>query len=188
MRRVIRKSSRYCDLHAADLLQSLFAVECAAPSRTLWLVSAWISDIPILDNTSDGFRGIDAGWGQRSIRLSELLVFLARRGTHVVVVTNGDVHNVSFMQRVKTQATEQGVGDLLQTSQQEDLHAKGMLGDGYYLHGSMNITHNGVHVLAEDLALELDADLVERTRLEYLEWYPLLETFNNEYRDLLYVS
>ena len=38
--RVIRKSSRYCDVQAADLLQSLFAIELLAPSKILWLVSA----------------------------------------------------------------------------------------------------------------------------------------------------
>jgi PLD-like domain len=170
-RRVIRKSSRYCDREAADLVQSLFAVELVSPSRTLWLASAWISDIPVLDNLAENFAGIDASWGPRQVRLSEVLVSLAARGSDVVVVTNQDDANWSFHERVRSRAVAAGAMSRLHLTQQVDLHAKGLLGDDFHLHGSMNFTHNGLRVLAEELVIELDRDHVERTRIDYRNFF-----------------
>jgi hypothetical protein len=170
-RRVIRKSSRYCDLQAADLLQSLFTVEFISPSRVLWLVSAWVSDIPVLDNSAGGFVGIDPAWDTRQMRLSEVLVALAARGTHIVVAANTDQHNRTFIERLHSASQQVGVDDLVQVGQHRDLHAKGLLGDDYHLHGSMNFTHNGLRILTEELVLDLDPDHVQRTRLDYLEWF-----------------
>ena len=39
-----------------DLLQTIFAALLLSPSRNLWLVSPWISDIPVLDNRTDEIR------------------------------------------------------------------------------------------------------------------------------------
>ena len=79
--RVIRKDSVYCNSQIRDLLQSLFAAEFICPSSHLWLVSAWVSDIPVLDNTGMGFAAISPRWGPRKIRLSEVLVELAAQGS-----------------------------------------------------------------------------------------------------------
>ena len=46
--RIIRKSHSHSSGEAADLLAAVLAVEVAMPSTTLWLVSPWISDIPVL--------------------------------------------------------------------------------------------------------------------------------------------
>jgi hypothetical protein len=170
-RRVIRKSSRYCDLQAADLLQSLFVVEFICPSRVLWLVSAWVSDVPVLDNSAGGFVGIDPAWDVRQMRLSEVLVALAARGTQIVVAANTDDHNRAFVERLHSTSLQFGVGDLVQVGLHPHLHAKGLLGDDYHLHGSMNFTHNGLRILTEELVLDLDPDHVQRTRLDYLEWF-----------------
>jgi hypothetical protein len=35
----------------------------------------------------------------------------------------------------------------------------------------MNFTHNGIRVLAEEIVLDLDRDHVQRTRLDYGEWF-----------------
>ena len=87
----------------------------------------------------------------------------------MVVVTNKDPHNLRFIERVRGLAAQAGVPEALHIDQHEDLHAKGLLGDDYHLHGSMNFTHNGIRVLAEEIVLDLDADHVQRTRLDYLE-------------------
>ena len=51
------------------LLQALFSAELLVPSRRLWLVSPWISDIPILDNTAAGFSMLGPLWGRSWVRL-----------------------------------------------------------------------------------------------------------------------
>ena len=43
--------SRFGSRHVADLLQAIFAAEILRPSARMWIVSPWISDIPVLDNT-----------------------------------------------------------------------------------------------------------------------------------------
>jgi hypothetical protein len=169
--RVIRKSARYCDLQIADLLQSLCALEVASPGKMLWIVSAWVSDIPVIDNRDASFSDLDPLWGTRWIRLSEVLVAVASRGTEVVVVTNTEATNHGFLHRLHALASDVGVSDRIAISQREDLHAKGLLGDDFHLHGSMNFTHNGVRVLAEDVVLEVDSDHVHRAHLEYLGHY-----------------
>jgi hypothetical protein len=158
----------------ADLLQSLFALEVAAPSKVLWMVSAWISDIPVIDNRDASFSDVNQSWGTRWIRLSELLVAVASQGSEVIVVTNTDATNHGFIHRLQALASEAGVSDRVATSQRQDLHAKGLLGDDFHLHGSMNFTHNGVRVLAEDVVLEVDNDHVHRAQLEYLGKYGLV--------------
>jgi hypothetical protein len=162
-------------LQAADLLQSLFTIELLSPSVVLWLVSAWVSDVPVLDNTAGEFAGIDPAWAARRVRLSEVLVSLASRHCQVVIATNKDPHNRLFLDRLTALALQAGVPDAVHVNQHADLHVKGLLGDDYHLHGSMNFTHNGIHVLAEELVLELSTDHVQRTRIDYAEWFGLPE-------------
>ncbi|GAA6620053.1 hypothetical protein NUACC26_058690 [Scytonema sp. NUACC26] len=42
----------------------------------------------------------------------------------------------------------------------EELHAKGILGDGYYLAGSMNFTYNGTTVNEEALTFETSTEVI----------------------------
>jgi hypothetical protein len=48
-------------------------------------------------------------------------------------------------------------------------HANGMLGDGYCLDGSMNITHNGLTVNDESVRYHTDRAVIARRRLELEE-------------------
>ena len=41
-----------------DLLQTIFASEIVAPSSRLWIVSPWISDIPVVDNRANSFTSL----------------------------------------------------------------------------------------------------------------------------------
>jgi len=169
--RVIRKDSVYCASQIKDLLQSLFAAEFICPSSHLWLVSAWVSDIPVLDNTGMDFAGISSGWGARSLRLSEVLVELAGQGSTVIVVTNDDLHNEAFKQRLLMKAEMVGVRESVHAFEKEVLHTKALLGDTYYLDGSMNFTQNGIQVNDETVKLVLDPNDVQTARIDYLDRY-----------------
>ena len=169
--RLIRKDSVYCSSQVQDLLQSLFAVEFIYPSSTLWLVSAWVSDIPVLDNTGMKFSAVSSRWGPRKIRLSEVLVELAVQGTTIIVVTNDDLHNEGFKQRLAMKADLVGVSGSVHIFEREQLHTKALLGDTYYLDGSMNFTQNGIQVNGETISLVLDQNDVVRARMEYQDLY-----------------
>lgn len=165
--RAIRKSSQYCAREAERLLQGLLTVELLRPSETLWLVSAWASDMPVLDNRTGSFAGLSQAWGHREIQLVEVLVELARRGSSVVVATNTHNHNRWFHDRLAALAAAESVVDRVRHDSYDKLHVKGLLGDDFHLRGSMNLTRSGVDDNEEELILEIDPAEVARARIEF---------------------
>lgn len=167
MSRVIRKS-QYASAHeAADLLAALFTAEIACPSKCLWLISPWISDVALLDNNTGGFDAL-ARFGKRQIHLAEILVVLADKGTTVVVGTTTDEHNKRFLDQLQTLAGDLRVEKRLRVviDPSDNLHTKALTGDDYALAGSMNITFNGIQVREEYVDLRTDEAFVAQARMD----------------------
>ena len=147
--------SRFGTRQVADLLQAVFAAELLAPSRRLWLVSPWISDIAVLDNRANAFTTLVPSWGRARVRLADVLLHLAERGTSVVVATRGqEAHNQDFLSHVKQRRADLKTFRVHQT---DELHDKGLLGDGFLLAGSMNFTYSGISINQEALHFTTDA-------------------------------
>ncbi|MFG1757036.1 phospholipase D-like domain-containing protein DpdK [Micromonospora echinofusca] len=149
------------DLEA--LLQAVFIGELLAPSEEIWIVSPWISDIGVVDNTDGAFTGLEPSWGARHVRLSEMLLRLAARGTRVFVEVRPDEHNARFLQRLQQNETANRV----QVRRSPVLHEKGLLGDAYLLNGSMNFTYNGVQLLDEWVRFDTDPRAIAEARLAF---------------------
>jgi hypothetical protein len=128
-------------------------------------VSPWVSDIAIIDNRAGAFGGLNPLWGQRRLRLSEVLRRLLGLGAEVVIATRPDEHNVTFKTVMEDHTRSDGTRTRITWHFEEELHTKGLLGDDYYLGGSMNLTYRGVEVLEETVLFEVDAEAVARTRL-----------------------
>src|SRR5690242_17891974 len=94
-RRQIHSSSRSVELR--DLLQSIFIGELVAPSRCIWLVSPWISDIPIIDNQANSFGQLAPEWPRSPVPLSMVLKQLLNAGTYIHVATRDEERNHSFL-------------------------------------------------------------------------------------------
>ncbi|XXX76045.1 phospholipase D-like domain-containing protein DpdK [Sorangium sp. So ce134] len=167
--RYISKSNWQCRHEARDLLQAIFGSELVVPSRCLWIVSPWISDIPVLENDALSFRFPNVGWGRRQVRLSEAIVELVRRSTTVILATRPDNHNRIFLQQLEQACADAGYASRLRVHFAEALHEKGIVGDGFYLGGSMNMTHNGLEILEEALHFTIDPEVVAQTRVRYFE-------------------
>jgi hypothetical protein len=170
MNRVIRKSKSQSSREAANLLGAIFTAELTKPSSCLWLVSPWISDIPILDNSTFSFEGVRA-WGPRAIRLSEMLMTLADRGSTVVIGTTSDATNNAFRQRAHRLFEDRGLESrlLIDVDASGELHEKAITGDDFVVVGSMNITNNGVFVREEFIEFRLDEEFVARSRMDAYE-------------------
>ena len=170
MSRVIRKSRQRASAEAASLLSSVFSGELLAPSKCLWIVSPWISDIPVIDNTAGSFQPLQA-FGPRQIRLSEVLAVLAGEGTTVVVGTTTAESNQLFKSRVKTAFRDRGLRDHLKINvdASNELHEKAITADDYVITGSMNITNNGVFVREEFIEFRRDSEFVARARMDSFE-------------------
>jgi hypothetical protein len=165
--RVIRKSQNASANEAAELLAGLFSAELCLPSRCLWLVSPWVSDVELVDNSAGTFGAL-ARFGKRPVRLSELLVTLASSGTHVVIGTTTDSHNTHFLERLRLLAGDLRVGHMVSTSidSTNRLHTKALTGDDYALAGSMNITFNGIQIREELVDLRTDDAYVAQARMD----------------------
>jgi len=165
--RVIRKSTAQSAAEALDLLGALFSAELIRPSKCLWLVSPWISDVEIMDNTAGTYPAL-ARYGRRPARLAEVLGTLAGPGTRIVIGTTSDQHNRAFLRRLDLLARDRGVAGFIDVHQDATgaLHTKALTGDDYALVGSMNITYNGINLRDEYVQLETDEQYVARARMD----------------------
>ena len=137
-----------------DLFQTIFAAELISPSKTLWLFFAWISDVEILDNSARRFSAIEPDWPAAPIRLSQVLGALLARGSEINLVIREHGHNEYFIARLSF--LKERFGSKVRWVVEKDFHAKGLLGDDYFLSGSMNLTFNGISVNGEHLVLRTD--------------------------------
>jgi hypothetical protein len=162
--------SRFGTRQVADLLQSIFAGELLQPSVRLWIVSPWISDIPIIDNRANSFSSIVPAWSRTQVRLSVVLLRLLESGSVVHIATRGDEsHNTEFISRMRDRAAGHPRLRLHLTS---ELHDKGILGDGFYLAGSMNFTYSGISVNQEALHFSVDQSVVAQHQVTFRARWP----------------
>jgi len=164
---VNQRKGRYIHTRASsrqvpDLLQAIFASELVSPSRCIWVVSPWITDIPVIDNRANQFLTIEPLWAGRSVRLSEVIHKLLSLGTSVHIATRPDEHNKSFIDLMNLAVKE---GLPAKTHLAAELHEKGILGDYYYLSGSMNFTYNGISLNEESVHYVTDMNVVAENRV-----------------------
>lgn len=167
MNRVIRKSQDASSNEAANLLSGIFGAELCLPGRCLWLVSPWISNVELIDNSAGTYDALTR-FGKRRIRLVEILVALADAGTHVVIGTTSDAHNVRFLQALRLQTEDLRIADrvTIDVDSSDRLHTKALTGDDFALAGSMNITFNGIQVREEHIDLRTDEAYVAQARMD----------------------
>ena len=170
VRRIFRSSST-SNAEIRELLESLLTAELLSPSRCLWLVSPWLTDLELLDNRAGAWSALDPQWGPRQLRLAELLGRMLEMGVRVVVATRPVPHNERFLRKLDDLVKSSGVESLLTVHRKATLHHKGFLGDDFYLSGSMNLTFNGVEILDEGVTLETNRDATEHARIAFLNDY-----------------
>ena len=154
--------SRASSSQVMDLLQTIFLAELLRPGGELWIMSPWISDIPIIDNRASQFLHLEPSWGGRYVKLSEVLCQLIVRGTKVYIVTRQVDHNKVFIKTMEQIATKDTI---LNIKIVREFHEKGILGCGYYLSGSMNFTYNGITINEEVLHYFTQPALVAEKKL-----------------------
>ncbi len=152
-----------------DFLQSLFACELMEPSRPLWIVSPWISDVVLLDNSARQFAALNSSWSPGPIRLIAVLTTLLDRGGSVRILVNDTEDNDEFAHTVRELLDRYpGACSFRRVT---NLHTKGIVGERFTLDGSMNLTHSGVYRNEEHLIYRTDpADVHERRLTLSDEW------------------
>jgi hypothetical protein len=166
--RRIHKSKWQSRDEVRELLQAIFVAEVLRPSVCIWLISPWVTDLPVIDNRLGTFDLLDPMWGPRQVLLSEVLARLLHLGSVIRIATRPTPQNQGFIESISKLLRALNLDSgALETTITEDLHEKGLLGDTYYLSGSMNLTYSGVELLEEALRFDTDPAIIAETRLTY---------------------
>lgn len=143
-----------------DLLQTLLVAELLSPSRRIWLVSPWVSDIAVLDNTTGSLTAVAPSAPSRRLRLSEVLSRLAESGSEVTVITRRDEpHNAHFLTALGSLTNQVAM------HAHPELHAKVLASERFVLSGSMNFTNYGIGKNVERVTLDIDPETIQRETL-----------------------
>lgn len=152
-----------------DVLQAIFIAELMLPSKPLWITSGWISDIELVDNTAHAFACLQPDWPPAPIRLSSLIEAIVLRGGEVRLIVRQIDHNDAFLGRIADVRRRHGPAVGWRTD--PSFHAKGLLGDGFLLEGSMNFTRSGLTVSGERVTYRTDLEGIAQRRLELEEMW-----------------
>ncbi len=153
-----------------ELITLMMIGELVAPGREVWIVSPWITDVPLLDNRAGSFDAVNPEWGHREIRLADIAVQLMSGGTAVRIITRPDDHNDVFLRRLAESADSAAVRDLLSITIRERLHTKGILTSRGFLSGSMNLTYSGLDLNEELITYDSDQQSLAVARLEFANY------------------
>jgi hypothetical protein len=153
-----------------ELITLMMIGELVSPGGEVWLVSPWITDVPLLDNRAGSFDAVNPEWGHREVRLADVAVQLMAGGTAVRIITGPDEHNVVFLRRLAEAADAAGVRDLLSTTIRERLHTKGILTSRGFLSGSMNLTYGGLDLNEEFITYDTEQQSLGVARLEFTNY------------------
>jgi hypothetical protein len=156
------RTSPVTGIRVDSVLTAVLISELLDPSPELWLVSAWVSDVPAVDNSGGDFDSLIIDASARVYQLSEILGQLTRQGSHVIVVTRDIPENGSFLARLD-RAVEDG---RLHVIYGADAHEKTFCGRDWLLSGSMNFTVNGMAVNDEAVTYRLDRAAAAQARLD----------------------
>lgn len=160
-RRSIRTRPRN-GLAISDVLASALLSELLSPSPELWLVSGWVTDVVVIDNSVGEFDSVLGPDPGSRLSLSEVLGILARSGTELHVALHDNDHNLAFIERLRRQAG----GPTLHTYFGDAVHEKTLLGWSWLLKGSMNFTWNGTQRNEEGLDFVFDRAVAAQERFD----------------------
>ena len=155
-----------------EVLGSLLVSLVVSPQKDIWLVSPWLSDFDLLDNSSVSWSQIYPAWGNRIIRFSEMLLAMADTGNIVNLLTEENESSLKFSNALSVDSTK----NLRLKVQSTDtmVHIKGMLTRDWLLSGSLNYTFSGTNRNDELDGLETDGSVISDVRSEFKRIYGCL--------------
>ena len=157
------RTSPVTGIRIDSVLSAVLLAELLTPSSEIWLVSAWISDVPAVDNSRGDYDSLFGDAVARVYQLSEILGLLTERGARLTVVTRDVPENDSFLTRLGRVS----VPERLHVIRSPDAHEKTFCGSDWLLSGSMNFTINGMTVNDEAVTYRLDAVAAAQARIDF---------------------
>ena len=165
--RKIFKNATAAQTAVRDVLTIVFSAELLAPSRDVFIVAPWISNIVVFDNRLGQYDSLNPEWGKREIRLIDVVVALSSSGTSVHIHTRPETHNRPFERKLREALEDAGVADKCIWAQHAHLHTKGLLTDRMLIDGSMNLTERGVGLNDETVNVCFDSTDIASARIHF---------------------
>ena len=148
------------------LLTAVWAAEVVRPSAFLLLAATELHDGPALDNRAGGFSGLEPAWGERVIRVSDVLLRALKHGGEVWAFTRRRADGPSlFLARLRARAAESGFAARLRTAEPEALPVNGLYGDGFAVAGALALTEAGPDFAGEGVVFEPEFPPDRRAKL-----------------------
>jgi hypothetical protein len=148
-----------------DVMHTVFVSELLRPSSPLWIVSAWLSDVVVVDNRGGELLSLAPALPIRELRLVEVLTEIVSRGGEVEVVVREAPHNRSVVGRLREIAARSHTGSL-RIQERPALHDKMLATANLLVEGSMNFTHRGAEVNEEGVRISANPSDVAEQRME----------------------
>ena len=159
------RTGQHTTIRVDTMLSAALIAEFIAPSDHLWLVSAWITDVQVLDNSHGSYDALFGEIPPAGCRLSDAVARIAHGGAKVHVVTRDDPHNEDFLRRLR-KATS---GRNLHIVRDPDIHEKTLCGNDWMLSGSMNFTIRGMARNDEKITYQAGSDAAAQARIDLAE-------------------
>jgi|GEM_PF-1472572 hypothetical protein len=142
----------------ADMLTSLLSLELAKPSGRLYLISPRLGNMLVIASPFGQFRSLMPELSQTELRLSDVLVSLAMRGTSVrVLYRPGDVHTEAFIARLDP---------AVERRQLPRLEERGLITERFYLRGSLEFDLGGVSAGDESIEISTNSSDIGQALLD----------------------
>lgn len=156
--RVIKSRAPGGASQLTDALASLIALELLAPGGRLYLISPRLGDMTVVRSPFGQFRTLMPELGRSELRLGEALGFLANRGSQVrVLYRAGDAHTDAFVARLSPEVERRSLARL---------DERGLVGERFYLRGSLEFDLGGVSAGDESVEISTDPEDVSRALLD----------------------
>jgi len=140
-----------------SLLSGLWAAEVLRPSRLLILALPALSEIAALDNRTGTFSPLEPSWGERIVRLTDILMRNLAWGGEVCIVTHLAPEGPNrLLARLRERADGEGLGAGLRTGECEALPRTGIFGDDFALIGPLHLVDPWPEIAEPGLIYELN--------------------------------
>lgn len=175
--RVIHQSPHVNRHEIKYLITSIFMLELYKPSKEFWIVSPWIADLDILDNSLGNISSLVPSFDTKKISLTEYLKEISDCGTGVRIITRTkDKNNRTFLNNLRYRLGENKYNEIVNGAiELNDLHQKGLLTDNIAVKGSMNFTYRGMNINIEEITASVRQEDIEGTKLNFKHsfgvWY-----------------
>lgn len=127
--------------HLLDTIVSLLALETVKPSPEIYIVSPWISNAPFIMNAARGMSDLFPLIQTQTVYFADILEMFAWSGSKVRLICNPDTQYTRELLTI--------IGNKVEYRMLGDHHEKGIITSNFYIHGSMNITYNGIYINGE---------------------------------------